>query len=91
MKFDFKKNKLDVHSKELLNLINKVRDLGISFLLDLPTIVFCGKQSAGKSSLIEAMSGVTLPRAAGTCTRVPIELRLTNSKSLICFIKKFSS
>lgn len=28
-----------------------------------------GSQSAGKSSLIEAISGITLPRASGTCTR----------------------
>jgi AAA15 family ATPase/GTPase len=37
--------------------------------LDLPVIAVIGNQSAGKSSLIEAISGITLPRAAGTCTR----------------------
>ena len=36
-------------------------------------------QSAGKSSLLEALSGVALPRADGTCTRGPIELRLVHS------------
>ncbi|KAK7030959.1 hypothetical protein VNI00_013906 [Paramarasmius palmivorus] len=34
---------------------------------------------AGKSSLIEAISGITLPRASGTCTRCPTECRLKNS------------
>ena len=32
-------------------------------------IAVVGSQSAGKSSLIESISGITLPRAAGTCTR----------------------
>jgi Dynamin family len=37
--------------------------------LDIPVIVVLGSQSAGKSSLIEAISGITLPRSSGTCTR----------------------
>src|SRR5258707_429117 len=37
--------------------------------LDIPVIIVLGSQSAGKSSLIEAISGITLPRASGTCTR----------------------
>jgi GTPase SAR1 family protein len=37
--------------------------------MDLPQIAVVGSQSAGKSSLIESISGITLPRAAGTCTR----------------------
>ena len=39
--------------------------------MDLPMIAVIGSQSAGKSSLIESISGITLPRAAGTCTRYP--------------------
>lgn len=38
-----------------------------------------GNQSAGKSSLIESISGITLPRASGTCTRCPTECRLSYS------------
>ena len=37
--------------------------------IDLPQIAVIGSQSAGKSSLIESISGITLPRAVGTCTR----------------------
>jgi ABC-type polysaccharide/polyol phosphate transport system ATPase subunit len=37
--------------------------------MDLPMIAVIGSQSAGKSSLIESISGITLPRSAGTCTR----------------------
>lgn len=64
---------------DYISVVNKVRDAGVSATIDLPTIVFCGKQSAGKSSLIESMSGVNLPRASGTCTRTPTEVRLTNT------------
>ena len=37
--------------------------------MDLPQIAVIGQQSAGKSSVIEAISGITLPRSPGTCTR----------------------
>ncbi|KAF8152891.1 P-loop containing nucleoside triphosphate hydrolase protein [Pholiota molesta] len=36
-------------------------------------------QSVGKSSLIEAISGISLPRDSGTCTRCPIECRLSRT------------
>lgn len=43
--------------------------LSVQTDIDLPQIAVIGNQSAGKSSLIEAISGITLPRASGTCTR----------------------
>ncbi|KAF9066275.1 P-loop containing nucleoside triphosphate hydrolase protein [Rhodocollybia butyracea] len=47
--------------------------------LDLPRITVIGNQSAGKSSVVEAISGITVPRDAGTCTRCPMECRLLSS------------
>ncbi|KAF8315710.1 hypothetical protein DL93DRAFT_2057038, partial [Clavulina sp. PMI_390] len=41
--------------------------------LNLPQICVLGSQSAGKSSLIESISRIALPRASGTCTRCPTE------------------
>ncbi|KAJ3812204.1 P-loop containing nucleoside triphosphate hydrolase protein [Lentinula aff. lateritia] len=61
-----------------LDLVNRLRNTGIQTDIDLPQIAVIGNQSAGKSSLIEAISGTTLPRASGTCTRCPTECRLTN-------------
>ncbi|KAL1690988.1 P-loop containing nucleoside triphosphate hydrolase protein [Schizophyllum commune] len=55
--------------RAMLDLVNKLHSTGPS---DLPQIAVIGSQSAGKSSLIESISGVTLPRAAGTCTRVAL-------------------
>lgn len=40
----------------------------------LPGIVVIGNQSSGKSSVLESISGVPLPRGQGTVTRCPIQL-----------------
>ncbi|KAI9349478.1 P-loop containing nucleoside triphosphate hydrolase protein [Zopfochytrium polystomum] len=65
-------------ANRLLQLINSLRDSGaqLNFDLNLPTVVVCGNQSAGKSSVIEALCGVPLPRADGTCTRTVTEVRM---------------
>jgi GTP-binding protein EngB required for normal cell division len=68
------------HTREVIELINNFRAAGAHFDLDLPTIVFIGDQSTGKSSVLEALSNVQLPRSDGTCTRCPTELRLSQSE-----------
>ena len=56
---------------EIRNLIgNNDNDVKI------PTVVVIGDQSHGKSSLMELISGVDLPRNQEICTRVPAELQL---------------
>ncbi|KAI9456485.1 P-loop containing nucleoside triphosphate hydrolase protein [Boletus coccyginus] len=67
--------------KAMLQLINRLRDTGVQTDIDLPMIAVIGNQSAGKSSLIESISGVTLPRSSGTCTRCPTECKLSHSVS----------
>ncbi|KAF8340724.1 P-loop containing nucleoside triphosphate hydrolase protein [Cantharellus anzutake] len=69
-------------AKELIKVIGDIRALGGQGDLDLPRIAVIGNQSAGKSSLIEAISGITVPRASGTCTRCPMECRLQQSDEL---------
>lgn len=63
--------------RALLDTVNQLHSCGLNKRLDLPQIAVVGSQSVGKSSLIEAMSGITLPRSSGTCTRCPIECRLS--------------
>ncbi|KAI6095639.1 P-loop containing nucleoside triphosphate hydrolase protein, partial [Pisolithus sp. B1] len=47
-----------------------------------------GNQSAGKSSLIESISGITLPRSQVTCTRCPTECKLTRADApWTCVVK----
>lgn len=48
---------------------NNANISSVSNDLDVPQITVVGQQSSGKSSLIEAMSGVPFPRDKGTCTR----------------------
>ncbi|KAK0460501.1 P-loop containing nucleoside triphosphate hydrolase protein [Desarmillaria tabescens] len=68
--------------RRLLDLINRLHSTGAQVDIDLPQIAVIGSQSAGKSSLIESISGITLPRATGTCTRCPTECRLANSSDI---------
>ncbi|KIL62477.1 hypothetical protein M378DRAFT_12811 [Amanita muscaria Koide BX008] len=71
---------LDKVRRKTLDLVNRLHSTGVQVDVDLPQIAVIGSQSAGKSSLIESISGITLPRAAGTCTRCPTECRLSYSK-----------
>ncbi|KAL9310169.1 Dynamin-related protein 4C [Arabidopsis thaliana] len=49
--------------------------------IHLPTIVVVGDQSSGKSSVLESLAGISLPRGQGICTRVPLVMRLQRSSS----------
>ncbi|XP_073688251.1 interferon-induced GTP-binding protein Mx2-like [Garra rufa] len=67
---------LDKSIRPYIDLIDTLRSVGIHKDLALPTIVVLGDQSSGKSSVLEALSGVALPRGSGIVTRCPLELRL---------------
>ncbi|TLS22355.1 uncharacterized protein PpBr36_09790 [Pyricularia pennisetigena] len=69
----------DLLSKEhraLFDIIDKLRSHGIGQVVDLPEIIVCGDQSAGKSSVLEAISGHPFPTRDGLCTRFVTELVL---------------
>ena len=66
----------DRSAQALNQIMTRLRDCGIEQFISLPKIAVVGNQSAGKSSLIEAMSQIKVPRAAGTCTRCPMEVIL---------------
>nr|EAQ70968.1 hypothetical protein MGCH7_ch7g375 [Pyricularia oryzae 70-15] len=69
----------DLQSKEhrvLFDIIDKLRSHGIGQVVDLPEIIVCGDQSAGKSSVLEAISGHPFPTRDGLCTRFVTELAL---------------
>ena len=62
--------------EELLNVIDHLRAQGISRYIDLPQLIVCGDQSSGKSSVLEAISGLKFPIKDDLCTRFATELIL---------------
>ena len=74
-------------SKDQLDLLDSVdflRSQGISHYVSLPQIIVCGDQSSGKSSVLEAISGVSFPVKSNLSTRFPTELvlRKTSQKGV---------
>ncbi|CAF1057239.1 unnamed protein product [Rotaria sordida] len=63
-------------SRELLSAVDRMREILQEDKICLPEIVVVGDQSVGKSSVLEAVSGIQLPRAQNICTRCPLELRM---------------
>jgi len=47
-------------------------------VIQLPFIDVIGDQSSSKSSVLESLAAIKLPRGQGTCTRVPLDMRLRN-------------
>ncbi|KAG1844181.1 P-loop containing nucleoside triphosphate hydrolase protein [Suillus subalutaceus] len=64
--------------RELMEMMVDLRSMGADALIALPCVVVIGGQSAGKSSLVEAVSGINVPRDSGTCTRCPMECNMSS-------------
>lgn len=60
---------LGVDSRRLIQSVKDLEALNINTTLQLPKFVVVGDQSAGKSSIVEALCDISLPRSQGTCTR----------------------
>jgi GTP-binding protein EngB required for normal cell division len=77
-------NGFDVMTFDMTDLVRKIQELSHLGIEDnkiaLPKICVVGDQSTGKSSLIEGISEIQVPRSAGTCTRCPMEINLSESK-----------
>uniref|UniRef100_A0A803L4B5 Uncharacterized protein n=1 Tax=Chenopodium quinoa TaxID=63459 RepID=A0A803L4B5_CHEQI len=68
--------------RPLLDAVDKLRNLKVMKEgIQLPTIVVVGDQSSGKSSVLESLAGISLPRGKGICTRVPLIMRLQHHSS----------
>ncbi|TVY86471.1 Interferon-induced GTP-binding protein, partial [Lachnellula willkommii] len=70
--------------RRVLDTVARVRKCGLEGTVSLPQIVVVGDQSAGKSSVLEAVTGIPLPRSDNLCTRYAseISLRLANTDSI---------
>ncbi|KAG5539887.1 hypothetical protein RHGRI_020192 [Rhododendron griersonianum] len=68
--------------RPLLDAVDRLRHLKVAQEgIQLPTIVVVGDQSSGKSSVLESLAGISLPRGQGICTRVPLIMRLQHHQN----------
>ena len=67
---------------DLLDSVDCLRSQGISHYVSLPQIIVCGDQSSGKSSVLEAISGVSFPVKSNLSTRFPTELVLRKTSQI---------
>ncbi|KAL5048581.1 hypothetical protein BDW71DRAFT_213326 [Aspergillus fruticulosus] len=69
----------DFHNEKrakVLEVIDKLRELGVSESVSLPQLVVVGDQSSGKSSLLEGLTGLSFPVASDLCTRFATQIVL---------------
>ena len=67
--------------KQLLDIVDSLRAHGLGEFAALPQLIVCGDQSSGKSSVLEAISGVPFPRYDNLCTRFATEVILRRAAS----------
>ncbi|KAH7021592.1 P-loop containing nucleoside triphosphate hydrolase protein [Microdochium trichocladiopsis] len=67
---------------DLMDAIDRLRSEGIDHLISLPQIIVVGDQSSGKSSVLEAISGVPFPARSSLCTRFPTEVVLRRTSQV---------
>ncbi|KAK3306692.1 P-loop containing nucleoside triphosphate hydrolase protein [Chaetomium strumarium] len=67
--------------RDLLDVIDGLRSQGLGRYVDLPQIIVCGDQSSGKSSALEAISGMSFPAKDNLCTRFATELILRRTST----------
>ena len=61
---------------KLLDVVDSLRACGLSEIVALPQLIVCGDQSSGKSSVLEAISGIPFPKQDTLCTRFATEVIL---------------
>lgn len=64
-----------------LDLVDELRSCGLDSIFQLPQLVVCGDQSAGKSSVLEALTEVPFPTKENLCTRFATQIVLRRSAS----------
>lgn len=67
-------------AKALHNITDRLSSCGVGKIVNLPQIIVVGEQSAGKSSVLEAISHVRFPVKGDLCTRFATELVLRQAR-----------
>lgn len=66
---------------QLLDEIDRLRSQGMGCYVSLPQLIVVGDQSSGKSSVLEAISGISFPTKDNLCTRFATEVILRRAQS----------
>jgi hypothetical protein len=67
--------------RKVMDIVDKLRNIGLNGELELPQLVVCGDQSSGKSSVLEAITEIPFPRKENLCTRFATQIVLRRSIS----------
>ncbi|KAG5183739.1 P-loop containing nucleoside triphosphate hydrolase protein [Tribonema minus] len=70
-------------ARPLVELADKLRGRGLEKDVAIPQIAVVGDQSSGKSSVLEAISGIPFPRGSGLVTRCATELRMQSAERFL--------
>jgi len=73
--------------RRVLDVVAQVQKCGLKGESSFPQLVVCGDQSAGKSSVLEALTGVDFPRSDNLCTPYATEFNLRRAPQEALLIK----
>ncbi|QDS73027.1 hypothetical protein FKW77_009218 [Venturia effusa] len=65
----------------LLDVISQVSHIGVTQYVDIPTILVCGDQGSGKSSVLEAIFKLPFPKGDKVCTTFATELTIRRAQN----------
>lgn len=67
---------MSARARPVLDLVDSLRSLGLQSEIPIPQVAVMGDQSSGKSSVLEAISGVAFPRGRGLVTRCATQISM---------------
>ena len=68
---------LQARARPFLDLVDGIRKDGVHNTIKIPQIAVMGDQSSGKSSVLEAISGIQFPRGTGLVTRCATQITMS--------------
>lgn len=79
--------------RDLMDLVDGLRQAGLKSVLQLPQTVVCGDQFSGKSSVLEAITEIPFSPKKNLCTRFATEISMRREveASMLCKITPDSS
>ncbi|KAF2227464.1 P-loop containing nucleoside triphosphate hydrolase protein [Elsinoe ampelina] len=68
-------------ARKVMDTVDRLRKAGLGSIVQLPQIVTVGDQSSGKSSTLEAITGIPFPRKENLCTRFATQIVMRRAKA----------